>query len=357
VSCSRLPDDVGTRRDEHSVFQQPATAALIVGTYLQSIIISRPKLKRKTVKVFAPATIGNVGSGFDVIGIALHEPGDIVVASRTKPEGVHFALRKTTRAVSLPTEATKNVAGYVAQLMMDEFKPGFGVKLTLHKGMPVGSGLGSSAASSVASVVAVNMLLSKPLKRRDLLRFALEGERLATGFPHADNVAPCLLGGAQLIRRYHPLDVVSLSVRNTIVWVVVHPHLIVHTREARAVLPKNISLSSAIHQWGNVAGLVTGLARGDASLVGKCVEDVIVEPRRAHLIAGFHEAQRAAFTAGALGCTISGSGPSMFAVASSMRAAKNIARAMKHSFACSANARCDVFLSTINMTGAEAFYR
>lgn len=305
----------------------------------------------KSVKAFAPASIGNVGSGFDVIGVALGKPGDVVLASRTKQGGLHFQLQSKASGVHLPA-GTKNVAAHVAQLMLDEFKPDFGVKLTLHKRMPIGSGLGSSAASSVASVVAVNSLLPKPLKRRDLLRFALEGERLATSSGHADNVAPSLLGGAQLVRSYSPLDVVALPVRNTIWWVVVHPHLVVHTQDARNVLPAEIPLKSAIHQWGNVGGLVAGLVRGDAKLVGKCTEDVVAEPHRAKLIAGFDEVKHAALDAGAFGCTLSGSGPSMFAVAASPHSARKIAAVMKKAFARAANVRCDVFISKTNMRGA-----
>ncbi|MDL1892849.1 homoserine kinase [Sphingobacteriales bacterium CHB3] len=307
------------------------------------------KKNLKSVTVFAPATIGNAGSGFDVIGIAIDKPGDIVVASRSKQPGLHFSLRVSSREV--PPDLS-NVAAHVAQLMLDEFKPGFGIDLTLHKKMPVGSGLGSSAASSVASVVAVNALLPKPLKRIDLLRFALEGERLASGSIHADNAAPSLLGGAQLVRSYTPLDVVALPVRNTILWVVIHPHLVVRTEDARSVLPATVPMQSAIRQWGNVGGLVAGLARGDASLVGRSTEDVVAEPVRAKLVSGFHEVRDAALEAGAFGCTLSGSGPAMFAVASSLQSAKKIAAAMKKTFARVANAKADAFISRINMRGA-----
>src|ERR1043166_2505564 len=256
---------------------------------------------RKSVKVFAPATIANLGSGFDVLGIAIDEPGDIVTASRTAKPGVSFTLK--TKQLDVPSDR-KNVAVYVADLMLDEFKPAFGVALTLYKRMPVGSGLGSSAASSVAAVAAINELLPRPLPKRDLLRFSVEGERFVTSAGHADNVAPSLLGGAQLIRSYDPLDVVC-------------PQLVVRTHDARDALPKEVSLSSAIRQWGNLAGLVAGLARGDINLVGKCTEEVWVEPYRGKLVPGFHEVQQAAIAAGAHGCTFSGSGPSMFAVASS----------------------------------------
>jgi len=303
----------------------------------------------KSVKVFAPATIANLGSGFDVLGIAINEPGDIVTASRTSKPGVSFTLK--TKHLDVPSDR-KNVAVYVADLMLDEFKPAFGVALTLYKRMPVGSGLGSSAASSVAAMAAINELLTRPLPKRDLLRFSVEGERFVTGAGHADNVAPSLLGGAQLIRSYDPLDIVSLSVRNEIFWVVVCPQLVVRTLDAREALPKEISFGSAIRQWGNLGGLIAGLARGDANLVGKCTEDVLVEPYRAKLVPGFPEVKQAALAAGAHGCTLSGSGPSMFAVASSKQSARKIALAMKRTFATVAKVQSEVFISKINVRGA-----
>jgi homoserine kinase len=307
-------------------------------------------MNARSVKVFAPASVSNLGSGFDVLGVAIDQPGDIVIASRQKQQGLSFSLDK--RSQDVPGSSQENVAAHVALLMLDELKPTFGIRMKLHKRMPVGSGLGSSAASSVASVVAVNALLSRPLKKKDLLRFAVEGERMASGSPHADNVAPSLLGGACLIRSYEPFDVESIPVRNRIVWVVVHPHLVVRTEEARGVLPETVSLKSAIRQWGNVGGLVAGLMTGNATLVGKCVEDVIVEPARAHLVPGFYEVKKAALDAGAFGCSLSGSGPSMFAVASSKGNAKTIALAMVKTFARIAQVKADVYISRTNMAGA-----
>jgi len=308
-------------------------------------------MNKRTVKVFAPASVSNLGSGFDVIGIAIDRPGDLVVASRQDNPGLAFSVDSLSKEV--PGVGGKNVAEHVALLMLQEFKPPFGIRLTLHKRMPVGSGLGSSAASSVASVVAVNALLPKPLKKKDLLRFVVEGERMASGSPHADNVAPSLLGGVCLIRSYDPLDVESIPIRNRILWVVVHPHLVVRTEEARAVLPSTVSLKSAIRQWGNFGGLVAGLMKGDAGLVGKCVEDVIVEPARAHLVPGFHEVKQAALDAGATGCSLSGSGPSLFAVAASQKVARTIALAMVRTFSRVADVKCDVFISHTNMSGAS----
>ncbi len=308
-------------------------------------------MKPKKVTVFAPATIANLGSGFDVLGLAIEQPGDFVLAERQRNPELTFSLR--TRQNDVPADAKTNVAGHVARLMLNEFRPPFGIRMILDKRMPIGSGLGSSAASSVASVVAVNALLSKPFKKTDLLRFVIEGERMASGTPHADNVAPSLLGGACLVRSYEPLDVISIPIKNSISWVVVHPHVVIRTEDARSILPKAISLQTAIRQWGNISGLTIGLAAGNAQLVGKCVADAIAEPVRGNLIPGFYEVKEAALKAGAFGCSISGSGPSMFAVTASTASARTVAAAMKKTFLHAAGVKCDVYISRINQAGAK----
>jgi homoserine kinase len=308
-------------------------------------------MKPRAVRVFAPATISNLGPGFDVIGIAVHKPGDEVLAERQPATGLNFSVE--TLQPDVPRDAERNVAARVALRMLEEFKPPFGIRMVLRKLMPIGSGLGSSAASSVAAAVAVNALLPKPLKRIDLLPFALEGERMASGAPHADNVAPCLLGGACLIRSYDPLDVVPIPVVDSIVWTIIHPHVVIRTEEARRILPATIPLSAAVRQWGNVAGLTLGLTTGNARLAGTCTEDVIVEPVRAKLISGFHEVKDSALKAGAMGCSISGSGPSMFAIASSIASAKSIGAVMAKTFLSTANLTSDVYVSRVNMKGVQ----
>jgi homoserine kinase len=308
----------------------------------------------RKVRVFAPATIANLGSGFDVLGIAIDQPGDVVVAERHSATGLEFGVR--TKHDDVPVDPHANVAAHIASLMLEEFHPPFGVKMLLEKRMPIGSGLGSSAASSVAAAVAINALLPRPLERRDLLRFAMEGERKASGSAHADNAAPCLLGGACLIRKYDPLDVISIPIKRSIVWVVVHPHTVIRTEVARSMLPKAITLQTAIRQWGNISGLTVGLAVGDAALVGACVEDAVAEPVRAKLIPGFTEVKEAALRAGAYGCSISGSGPSMFAVTSSVRTANSVARAMKTMFMRAAGIECETFVSRINRVGAQVLW-
>ncbi|HXG38768.1 MAG TPA: homoserine kinase [Bacteroidota bacterium] len=308
-------------------------------------------MSSRTIKAYAPASISNLGPGFDVLGLAIEKPGDVAIATRQKEAGLTFKLRGTVNNV--PDNAQDNVAAYVSSLLIEEVKPLFGIRLTLDKRMPIGSGLGSSAASSVAALVAVNALLGSPLRKEELLPFALEGEKKIAGSGHADNVAPSLLGGAVVVRSYDPLDVVKIPIRNAIYWVVVHPHLVIPTAEARKLVPQTVPISSAIRQWGNVGGLVAGLAAGSAAMVGKCVEDVIVEPVRATLIPGFYEVKRAALDAGATGCSISGSGPAMFAVAKSPSSARAIGAAMKAAFQRAAGISSDVYISRVNMKGAK----
>ena len=308
-------------------------------------------MKSKSVRIYAPASISNLGPGFDTLGVAIEAPGDIVVARRRSEPGLGFSV--ATKDITVPFDAKNNVASYVATLMMNERRPSFGIEMVLHKSMPVGSGLGSSAASSVAAAVAVNALLAKPVDTSDLLPYILEGERLACGSAHADNAAPSLLGGGCLIRSYDPLDVIPFPVHRSLIWIVVHPNTEVLTKKARTLLPEQIPLRSAIRQWGNVAGLVMGLSTGDRHLIRRCVEDVVAEPLRAGLIPGFYDVKTAALAAGALGCSISGSGPSVFAIATSLQSARVIGALMAKMFRQVANVDSTVYISRTNRAGAR----
>ena len=312
-------------------------------------------MKPRSVKTYAPATISNLGPGFDTLGVAINSPGDTVVARRRSEPGLGFSV--ATKNAGVPLDAKKNVASFVASLLLSEQRPSFGIEMILHKSMPVGSGLGSSAASSVAAAVAVNALLAKPLGKADLLPFVLEGERLACGSAHADNAAPSLLGGGCLIRSYDPVDVVPFPINPSLVWIVVHPHTEVLTKKARTILPDQIPLRSAIRQWGNVAGLIMGLGAGDRDLIKRCVEDVVAEPLRAQLIPGFYDVKKAALAAGALGCSISGSGPSIFAIASSMQKARTIGTSMAKTFRLVASIESNVYISRTNGIGARIAWR
>jgi len=305
-----------------------------------------------SIRVFAPATVANVGPGFDVFGFAVEQPGDEVVATLGSTSGVQIT-EITGDDGFLPRESDKNTAAVAVQSLLNHLKSQQGIELAVHKKMPLGSGLGSSAASAVAAVVAVNELLGAPLSRKELLPFTMEGERVACGAAHADNVAPSLLGGFVLIRSYNPLDVVQIPVPENLICTVVHPHIEVRTADARKILRKEVVLSSAISQWGNTAGLIAGLFLNDHDLVGRSMQDSIVEPIRSILIPGFDEVKRAALSAGALGCTLSGSGPSVFALSSSIDKAQAIGTAMHDLWLKTYELESDVFVSKINTEGPK----
>ncbi len=302
------------------------------------------------VKAFAPATVANVAAGFDILGFAVHAPGDEVTASPGSAPGVVLAEIQGDDGI-LPREAEKNTAGVAAQRLLAHLDSRAGVVLSLRKMMPLGSGLGSSAASAVAAVVAVNELLGCPLKREALLPFCMEAERVACGAAHADNAAPALLGGFILIRSYEPLDVIRISAPSDLAAAVVHPHIEISTGDARKILRGKITMRDAVTQWGNIAGLIAGLLTTDYNLISRSLTDVVVEPVRAILVPGFHGVKQAALDSGALGCSISGSGPSVFALSRGMEAAERVGRAMAAVYS-SIGIHCDVHVSGINREGA-----
>ncbi len=299
---------------------------------------------------FAPATVANVGAGFDVLGFALYQPGDHVVA-RFNNTGKVAVKAVTGDGGKLPLDAHLNTASVAVMKFLYHLRSDQGIDLEVHKKMPLGSGLGSSAASAVAAVVAANDLLGNPLEKSALLPFALEGERVACGAAHADNAAPSLLGGFVLIRSYEPLDIVPLSTPNELYAVVIHPHIEIRTKDARNILKKTIPLKQAIVQWGNIAGLVAGLLKSDYDLIGRSLSDVIVEPVRSILIPGFDAVKRSAIEAGALGCSISGSGPSVFALTQSLSTSEKVADAMQTEFLAH-HIDSDRFISAVNRDGA-----
>ncbi|SEL58689.1 homoserine kinase [Parapedobacter koreensis] len=274
-------------------------------------------MERDTVHVFAPATVANMVCGFDVLGFALYDPGDEVIIRRVEEPGVRL-VNITGDDGRLPRQVSKNtVSASVVSFLQHIGRTNIGIDMELHKRMPIGSGLGSSAASTVAGLYAINTLLGSPLSRRELLPFAMQGEELACGHGHADNVAPALLGGITLIRGYDPVDVVALPVPPALHASVVFPHVDVPTRDARQMIRTKVALKDAVTQWGNIAGLVAGLFTDDYALIGRSMQDVLIEPTRAILIPEFYEMRRLAMEAGALSFGISGSGPSVFAFARS----------------------------------------
>ena len=304
---------------------------------------------RDRVTVFAPATVANVASGFDVLGFALDSPGDAVTVTKSAQKGVQ--VRSITGDEGrLPKDPRRNTAAVAVAGFLEKTASAFGIEIELEKRMPLSSGLGSSAASAVAAVTAANLLAGSPLSTRELLPFTMEAERVACGSAHADNVAPSLFGGFVLIRSYDPLDVVQLPVPPGLACAVVHPHAELRTEDARRVLKKEIRLSDATRQWGNLAALVAALFNGDLALLGRSLQDVVAEPARSLLIPGFAGVKAAALSAGALGCSISGSGPSVFALCARREDADRVGRAMKEAFS-SAGLESDLYLSSVNTRG------
>ncbi len=280
----------------------------------------------KELKIFTPATIANVSCGFDVLGLALDTVGDEMTIRKVAEKGVRI-----TKIIgqSVPLETDKNVSGVAALALLAEINTDFGFEIEIDKRIKPGSGIGSSAASSAGAVWAINKLLGDPFSPKDLVRFAMEGERLASGVPHADNVAPALFGGFTLVRSYEPLDIINIHTPSELFVTVIHPQIEVKTSDAREILKTNVTLKNAIKQWGNVGGLISGLYTEDYELIGRSLEDFIVEPIRSILIPAFDLLKLESVKAGALGCGISGSGPSVFALSKGKENALKVAEAMR----------------------------
>lgn len=305
---------------------------------------------RNEVRVFAPATVANMVCGFDILGFALDRPGDEVRMRTSEVPGVRI-LQITGDDGRLPLDPQKNtVSASVMTLLKALGREKLGLEIELHKKMPIGSGLGSSAASTVAGLFAANELLGQPLTRQELLPYAVLGEELACGSGHADNVAPALWGGITLIRSYEPLDVIALPVPDQLRVSLLFPHVDVPTRDARNMIKKQIPLQGAVRQWGNIAGLVAGLYRSDYDLIGRSMEDVLIEPIRSILIPDFDRLKQIAIEHGALSFGISGSGPSVFAFSTSEEIANRITQALENHLI-SKGIGCNAYVSGVNTQG------
>ena len=304
-----------------------------------------------SIKVFAPATVANVVCGYDILGFAIDEPGDEIILT-TNDSNKNTITKIEGDGGKLPKDPEKNVVSHVIRLFLEKINSNQGIDIEMYKKMPLNSGMGSSAASSVAALVAINELMGKPLSRQELLPLAMEGERIACGNAHADNVAPALLGGLVLVRSYEPLDALRLPYPKDLSMVSVHPHVDVPTGEARKIIKERISLKSAIQQWGNIAGLVAGFCTNDLSLVSRSLEDVIIEPVRAMLIPYFYEMNQLALDNGAIGFGISGSGPSVFALCDKKETAEVISHKIKELLN-QKNIESESFVTKINDEGAR----
>lgn len=302
------------------------------------------------VTAFAPATVGNVGIGFDILGHTVSAVGDRVTARRTESPGVRIASI-TGSPAALPLEPEKNTAGMALVSMSRALSLPFGIEIEIHKGIPLGSGLGGSAASAVAAVVAANALLDEPLDKLSLLKFAMQGEAVASGSVHVDNIAPSLFGGLVLTVGIDHPRTKQIPVPPGIRCVLVHPHMFLSTREARRILKKSIDLSDMVWQTANLAGFLSGCYSNDLDMIRDAFEDVIIEPQRSQLIPGFKAVKQAAMVNRALGCYISGAGPTVFAWCEEAYA-QGIRAAMVEAFS-DHNLACDHWISAIDEQGAR----
>jgi len=305
-----------------------------------------------SIRVFAPATVANVVCGFDILGFAVNEPGDEVEMRLTETPGI--IIKKITGDDGrLPLDVAKNtVSASVKHYLQHINRPDVGVEIELHKKMPIGSGLGSSSASTVAGLFAINKLMGDLLTAQELVPFAMKGEELACGYGHADNVAPALMGGFVLIRSYDPLDVISLPTPQGMYAAIVYPEVDVPTKDARQMIRSKVYLKDAVTQWGNVAGLVSGLFMNDFSLIGRSMNDVLVEPTRSILIPGFEEMRTLAMQNGAIGFGISGSGPSVFALTKNEETARQITN-LQQELLKNLNINSKAYVSSVNAEGPK----
>jgi homoserine kinase len=328
------------------------------------------------IKIKAPATVANMVCGFDILGFAVNNPYDEMEMRLVNLEAGQAAITIINMdEYNLPTDPEKNVAGAALLAMIEEYTANsiiekslasessndssnsfinfstIGFEVKINKRIKPGSGVGSSAASSAGAVVGANYLLGNPFSKDDLVRFAMNGEKVASGVKHADNIAPCIHGGVTLVRSIFPLEVIALP-SPTLFVTIVHPQIEVRTADARSILKQNVQLKDAIKQWGNIAGLVAGLMKGDYDLIGRSLEDVIIEPIRSILIPGFDDLKKACKAAGALGGGISGSGPSIFFLSKEKETALAVEQEMKKLYEGLGLAH-HTYVTTINQNGVE----
>ncbi|MES1216650.1 MAG: homoserine kinase [Bacteroidota bacterium] len=302
----------------------------------------------KSIKVHSPATVANLVCGFDILGLALNEPYDVMTLKLIDEPKV---IIHNKDSYNLPTDPEKNVAGVVLLSILDKIGGTTGFEIEIEKHIKPGSGIGSSAASAAGAAVAANHLLGNIFSNDEVVQFAMNGEKLASGVKHADNIAPCILGGISLVRSIYPLDIIPLSSSDLHV-TVVHPQIEVKTSDARQILRKQVLLKDAIKQWGNIAGLVAGFLKNDTDLISRSLEDVIIEPIRSILIPGFDELKAKSKEAGALGGGISGSGPSVFMLSKDKATAIRVEDVMKEIYN-SIGIEYNTYVTTINTDGVR----
>lgn len=303
----------------------------------------------ENIKIFAPATVANISCGYDALGLALEALGDKMFFTKTNTKGIRIV---NIHGADLPSDTSKNVAGVVAQLLLDDAKADFGLDIEIWKNFKPGSGLGSSAASGGGTAFAVNQLLDSKYSNLELTKFAMQGEVVACGSAIADNVAACIFGGFILVRSYNPLDIVGLPTPAELVVSIIHPQIEIKTKDARKVVPESIPIKTAVSQWANVGGLISGLYSSNYNLIGDSIQDLVVEPQRKLVIPKFDDVKKAALDAGALGAGISGSGPSIFAFSKGVTTAKRVTQAMDLVYG-STGIKYNTYVSHISKNGAR----
>jgi homoserine kinase len=304
---------------------------------------------KNEIKLFSPATVANVACGFDVLGFCLDNKGDQMVIRKTAEKGIKITH---IEGFDLPYDAEQNVAGVSALAMYDHAKPDCGFEIDIYKNIKPGSGIGSSAASAVGSVFGMNELLGKPYNKTQLTYFAMKGEALASKSEHADNLAPAIFGGFTLVKSTLPLDILQIPTPTELYATLIHPQIEIKTSEAREILPKKVSLKDATAQWANVGSLIHALHKSDYKLIHRSLQDIIVEPYRKKLIPYFDDVKFAAMEAGTLGCAISGSGPSIFALSKGKETAENVKKAMQTIYS-KTGIEFNTFVSAINIEGIK----
>ena len=301
------------------------------------------------IKVFAPASIANLSCGYDILGVCLDNIGDEITVRKTKKKGV---VIKKVSGQKLSTDISLNVAGVSATALLNETKVNCGFEIEIHKGIKPGSGIGSSAASSAGSVFAINKLIGEPYTNKELIKFAMCGEMAASGSKHADNVAAVLLGGFTFVKNITENDYFKLNTPIEIAFTVIHPKIELKTKDSRAVVKDKVSMKNLIEQSANLGAFISGLYTEDYDLIGRSIKDVIIEPLRSVLIPKFEEIKLASINSGALGCGISGSGPSVFAMSKGVTTAKNVGNAMKKIYD-KLDLDYDVHISCVNDIGIK----
>jgi len=306
-------------------------------------------VQHKSIKIFSPATVANVSCGFDVLGFCLDTIGDEMVVRTTAQKGIRISK---IEGYELPFEAEKNVAGVSALAFLEVANPNCGFEIEIYKNIKPGSGVGSSSASAVGSVFGMNELLGRPFNKTQLTNFAMKGEALASQCEHADNIAPAIFGGFTLVKSVAPLEIIQLPTPANLFAVIIHPQIEVKTSEARAILPKQIPLQQAITQWSNLGSLVHALHTNDYELMSTSLSDVVVEPYRKQLIPHFDAVRQSALQQGALGCGISGSGPSIFSLCHGSESAEKVKQAI-YALYSKTDIPFEMYVSKINTEGIK----